>query len=628
MELLNKINRENDIKNIAREDYDRLAYEIRQFLIDKVSKNGGHLASNLGCVELTMALHLVMNFPEDKLIFDVGHQSYTHKILTGRKKEFDMLREYGGMSGFPKTRESACDVFNTGHSSTSISAAMGFAVARDLKGDNEKIAAVIGDGSLTGGMAYEAMNCLAQAKTGCVIVLNDNEMSIDKNVGGLSKYLNNIRVGAAYNDLKVGVETSLLSTETGEWVAKKIKRSKDAIKQLLVPGMFFEELGITYVGPIDGHDINAMVSTFKKAFRLNKPIIIHVKTKKGKGYRYAERHPDYFHGISAFDKETGKVLKKKQCKSYTDIFANCMIDLGGKNKDLVAITAAMSIGTGLHKFQEKFPRRMFDVGIAEQHAVTFAAGLASAGMVPVVAIYSSFLQRAYDQILHDVCLQELHVIFAIDRSGIVGQDGETHQGIYDISFLSHMPNMVVMAPKNRYELIDMMGFAYEYQGPCAIKYSRGDAYKGLSEYSEPIAIGKSEIIKRGKDIAIFACGNMNEEAVKTVELLEKDGLTPTFINVRFISHVDTELLTDICKNHHILVTMEENIIRGGYGEMIDNEIIKNNICLMKNFVHINCGIDKGFVEQGTISELREKLKIDGVSVYNRIKECLDECRKK
>ena len=616
MELLNKINHENDIKNIDREDYDRLAYEIRQFLIDKVSKNGGHLASNLGCVELTMALHLAMNFPEDKLIFDVGHQSYTHKILTGRKKEFDMLREYGGMSGFPKTRESVCDVFNTGHSSTSISAAMGFAVARDLKGGNEKIAAVIGDGSLTGGMAYEA-------KTGCVIVLNDNEMSIDKNVGGMSKYLNNIRVGSAYNELKVGVENSLLSTETGEWVAKKIKRSKDAIKHLLVPGSFFEELGITYVGPINGHDINAMVTTFKKAFRLNKPIIIHVITKKGKGYRYAERHPDYFHGISAFDKETGRVLEKKQCKSYTDIFANYMIEMGEKHEDLVAITAAMSIGTGLNKFHEKFSDRMFDVGIAEQHAVTFAAGLASAGMIPVVAIYSSFLQRAYDQILHDVCLQGLHVIFAIDRSGLVGQDGETHQGIYDISFLSHMPNMVVMAPKNRYELMDMMSFAYGYDGPVAIKYSRGNAYKGLSEYSEPIVLGKSEIIKRGKDIAIFACGNMNEEAVKVVDLLEQDGLTPTFINARFISHVDTELLIDICKNHHILVTMEENIIRGGYGEMVDNEIIKNNICLQKNFVHINCGIHKAFVEQGTISELREKLNIDAVSVYNRIKECLD-----
>lgn len=628
MELLNKINHENDIKNINREDYDRLAYEIRQFLIDRVSKNGGHLASNLGCVELTMALHLAMNFPEDKLVFDVGHQSYTHKILTGRKKEFDKLRKYGGMSGFPKTRESDCDAFNTGHSSTSISAAMGFAVARDLKGGNEKVAAVIGDGSLTGGMAYEAMNCLAQTKTGCVIVLNDNEMSIDKNVGGMSKYLNNIRVGAAYNDFKVGVENSLLSTETGEWAAKKIKRTKDAIKHLLVPGSFFEELGITYVGPIDGHDINAMVSTFKKAFRLNKPIIIHVITKKGKGYRYAERHPDYFHGISAFDKETGRVLEKKQCKTYTDIFANHMVELGELHENLVAVTAAMSIGTGLHKFQEKYPDRMFDVGIAEQHAVTFAAGLASAGMIPVAAIYSSFLQRAYDQILHDVCLQGLHVIFAIDRSGIVGQDGETHQGIYDISFLSHMPNMVVMAPKNRYELTQMMNFAYEHDGPVAIKYARGTAYKGLSEFSEPIVFGKSEIIKRGTDIAILACGNMNEEAAKVVDMLEKDGLAPTFINARFISHVDTELLTDICQNHHILVTMEENIIRGGYGEMIDNEIIKNKICLQENFVHINCGINQAFVEQGTISELRNKLNIDAVSVYGRIKECLDECRKR
>lgn len=622
MELLNLIKQENDIKKIDKSDYDRLAFEIRQFLIDKISRNGGHLASNLGCVELTMALHLVMDFPDDKLIFDVGHQSYTHKILTGRKKEFDTLREYGGMSGFPKTTESSCDVFNTGHSSTSISAAMGFAIARDLKGGNEKIAAVIGDGSLTGGMAYEAMNCLAQAKTGCVIVINDNEMSIDKNVGGLSKYLNNIRVGTAYNDLKVGVEQSLLSTKTGEKFARTIKRSKDSIKQLLVPGMFFEELGITYVGPIDGHDINSMVSTLRKAFRLNKPIIIHVKTQKGKGYRYAERHPDYFHGIAPFDKDTGRVLEKKQCKSYTDIFANCMLELGDAHDDLVAITAAMSIGTGLNKFQEKFPKRMFDVGIAEQHAVTFAAGLASAGMVPVVAVYSSFLQRAYDQILHDVCLQKLHVIFAVDRSGLVGQDGETHQGIYDISYLSHMPNMTVMAPKNRFELIDMMKFAYEYDGPVAIKYSRGDAYKGLAEYAEPIVFGKSEIIKNGKDVAIIACGNMVEEAAGVVDMLSCDGLTPTFVNARFVSDIDTELLRDICKRHRILVTMEENIIKDGYGEMIDAKIMESGITLNKNFVHLNCGIDRDFVEQGTIKDLRRLLGIDALSVYNKIREKL------
>lgn len=620
MALLNRILKENDIKSIDKSDYDRLAYEIRQFLIDKVSRQGGHLASNLGCVELTMALHLVMNFPEDKLIFDVGHQAYTHKLLTGRKNDFDTLRTYGGMSGFPKTRESNCDVFNTGHSSTSISAAMGFAVARDLKGGNEKVAAVIGDGSLTGGMAYEAINCLAQTKTGCVIVINDNEMSIDKNVGGLSKYLNSIRVGAAYNEFKVGVENSLLSTKAGEKVAKTIKRSKDTIKQFLVPGMFFEELGVTYVGPVDGHNVNEMVSTFKKAFKLNKPIIIHVKTKKGMGYRHAERHPDYFHGIAAFDQLTGRLLVKKECKTYTDIFARYMVTLGEKYDKLVAVTAAMSIGTGLNRFQEQFPKRMFDVGIAEQHAVTFAAGLAAAGMIPVVAIYSSFLQRAYDQILHDVCLQGLHVIFAVDRSGIVGQDGETHQGIYDISFLSHMPGMTVMAPKNRYELETMMEFAVSYDGPVAIKYPRGDAYKGLHEYSAPIELGKSEVIFRGSRVAILACGNMVEEAVKLTDMLKANGYDPTLVNVRFVSSVDCELLKDLCSNHSVLVTMEENIIKGGYGELVDACILDEGIRTSENFVHLNCGIDKGYVEQGSIKKLREELGIDAKSIFAKIEK--------
>ncbi len=622
MALLNRILKENDIKSIDKSDYDRLAYEIRQFLIDKVSRQGGHLASNLGCVELTMALHLVMNFPEDKLIFDVGHQAYTHKLLTGRKNDFDTLRTYGGMSGFPKTRESDCDVFNTGHSSTSISAAMGFAVARDLKGGNEKVAAVIGDGSLTGGMAYEAINCLAQTKTGCVIVINDNEMSIDKNVGGLSKYLNSIRVGTAYNELKVGVENSLLSTKAGEKVAKTIKRSKDTIKQFLVPGMFFEELGVTYVGPVDGHNVNEMVSTFRKAFKLNKPIIIHVKTKKGMGYRHAERHPDYFHGIAAFDQLTGRLLVKKECKTYTDIFARYMVTMGEKHDKLVAVTAAMSIGTGLNRFQEQFPKRMFDVGIAEQHAVTFAAGLAAAGMIPVVAIYSSFLQRAYDQILHDVCLQGLHVIFAVDRSGIVGQDGETHQGIYDISFLSHMPGMTVMAPKNRYELESMMEFAVSYDGPVAIKYPRGDAYKGLQEYNAPVELGKSEVIFRGSRVAILACGNMVEEAVRLTDMLKAEGCDPTLVNVRFVSNADRELLENICSNHSVLVTMEENIIKGGYGELVDACILDEGIKTPEQFVHLNCGIDKGYVEQGSIKRLREELGIDANSVFAKIKELL------
>lgn len=622
MSVLDKIQRENDIKKLGKKEYDILAQEIRDFLIDKVSAKGGHLASNLGSVELTIALHLCMNFPDDKLIFDVGHQSYTHKILTGRKEGFDTLREFGGMSGFPKTKESKCDVFNTGHSSTSISAAMGFAIARDMRGGNERIAAVIGDGSLTGGMAYEAINSLAQTRTGCVIILNDNEMSIDKNVGGLSKYLNSIRVGAAYNELKEGVEHSLLATKTGEKVARTIKRSKDTIKQFFVPGMFFEELGITYVGPIDGHNISDMVSTFNKAFKLNKPIIIHVKTKKGKGYKLAERHPSYFHGIAPFDSVTGQLLNKKTTSSYTDIFGKHLIALGEKYPKLVAVTAAMAVGTGINRFQEKYPDRTFDVGIAEQHAVTFAAGMAAAGMTPVVAIYSSFLQRAYDQIFHDVCLQKLHVIFAVDRSGLVGQDGETHQGIYDVSYLSHLPNMTVMAPKNRYELQQMMDYAMDYNGPIAIKYSRGDAYKGFAEYNVPIEYGKSEYILKGSKVAILCCGNMHEEAEKLIELLGKDDITPTLVNVRFVSNLDEDMLKDVAANHQVIVTMEENISVGGYGELVAAAITRLKLSDNNTLVHIDGSIKESKVEHGSISNLRKKLGIDAESMYRKIKEVI------
>jgi 1-deoxy-D-xylulose-5-phosphate synthase len=616
MSCLDKIQAENDIKKLDKSEYAGLAEDIREFLIDKVSCKGGHLASNLGTVELTMALHLCMDFPKDKLIFDVGHQSYTHKLLTGRREGFDSLREYGGMSGFPKTKESDCDSFNTGHSSTSISAALGYGVARDLRGGDEKVAVVIGDGSLTGGMAYEALNSLSQEKTGVVIVLNDNEMSIDKNVGGMSKYLNEIRVSAPYNELKSGVENSLLSSKTGERVAKTIKKSKDNIKGFFVPGMFFEELGLTYVGPIDGHDTELMVKTFKRAFKLNRPIIIHVKTKKGKGYKFAEKHPDYFHGVAPFDKTNGRVLEKKKTSTYTDIFSKHLVEMGEKYEDIVAITAAMSIGTGLHRFAEKFPKRFFDVGIAEQHAVTFAAGLAAAGMKPVVAVYSSFLQRAYDQILHDVCMQKLPVIFAVDRSGIVGKDGETHQGIYDISYLSHMPGLVVMAPKNRYELMDMMDFAYDYDGPVAIKYSKGSAVKDLAEYREPVRLNKSEIIYKGKDVAIIAVGNMMEEAVRLTSMLRADGINPTLVNARFVSEIDTDMLEYVCENSGLVVTMEENISAGGYGEKLAALVAAQR----KSVQLLNVSIKSGFVEQGDIKTLRNMLQMDAESVYKAIKK--------
>ena len=619
MNVLDKIQKENDIKKINPKEYDELAKDIRHFLIEKVSKKGGHLASNLGSVELTMALHLCMNFPEDKLIFDVGHQAYTHKILTGRKDGFETLREYGGMSGFPKRGESSCDAFNTGHSSTSISAAMGYAVARDMRGKKERVAAVIGDGSMTGGMAYEAINSLAQTRTGCVIILNDNEMSIDKNVGGLSKYLNNIRVGSAYNDFKSGVEHSLLGSAVGKKVAKTLKHSKDTIKQFLVPGMFFEELGITYVGPIDGHDVESMVSTFNKAFKLNKPIIIHVKTKKGKGYSLAEKYPSYFHGISPFDDKTGKLITMPSGLTYTDVFGKHLVKLGENNKELVSVTAAMTKGTGLTEFTKNYPDRAFDVGIAEQHAVTFAAGMAAAGLIPVVAIYSSFLQRAYDQLLHDVCLQNLHVIFAIDRSGLVGQDGETHQGIYDISYLSHLPGMTVVAPKNSYELKAMMDFAVSYDGPIAIKYGRGYAYNGLKEFCAPIEHGKSEWIYKGKEVAIIAVGAMVEEAEKLRNMLLDDNISASLINARFISWVDEDMLSEVANNHRLVVTMEENVESGGYGEKVAAKLTEKGYMDKQTLTHINASIKEKKVEHGKIEVLREKLGIDAKGIYEKIK---------
>lgn len=620
MNILDKIKKPNDIKRLDKSEYNQLSDEIRQFLLEHVSETGGHLASNLGCVELTMALHLVMDFPHDKLIWDVGHQAYTHKILTGRKKQFDTLRKFKGMSGFPKREESVCDTFDTGHSSTSISAAIGFAQAKEIRGTDETIVAVIGDGALTGGLAYEALNNMARLKTSMIVILNDNEMSISENVGGMSKYLNKFRVGKNYNEFKQGVESTLLNIpEVGYGLAKTVKRSKDSIKQFLVPGMFFEYMGITYVGPIDGHDINLMVNTLVSAIELNRPILIHVKTKKGKGYRYAEKYPSHFHGVNPFNLDTGKPLVKKEKPTYTDVFARKMVALGEEKPSLVAITAAMPEGTGLHKFKEAYPDRFFDVGIAEEHAVTFAAGMAAAGMIPVFAVYSSFLQRAYDQILHDVCIQKLHVIFAVDRSGLVGADGSTHQGIFDISYLSGIPNMTVIAPKNRYELSRAMEFAVEFDGPIAIKYARGDAWYGLKEHQAPMEYGKSEVIIRGNRIAILVVGNMMEVAVDVVARLQELGYDPTLINARFVNPIDTELLDILAVDYELICTMEENVQRGGYGEAVGAYL-----CSKKTQADfLNISIPDMFVEHGTVDELRKMLRMDSESVTERIIEFLD-----
>lgn len=620
MKLLNRIKEVNDIKQFDDEQWPQLASEIREFLISNVSKTGGHLASNLGCVELTMALHLVLNLPKDKIIWDVGHQSYTHKILTGRQQGFKSLRQLGGMSGFPKSVESETDVFDTGHSSTSISAAIGMAKANELKGENNTIVAVIGDGSFTGGLAYEALNNLGRLKSSCVIILNDNEMSIDENVGGMSAYLNKIRVGQVYNETKSNVEKGIMNIPgIGEGLAKAIKRGKDSIKELLVPGMFFEDLEITYIGPIDGHNISKMVDTFEAAIKLRKPVVVHVKTQKGRGYRYAEKHPQYFHGVNPFDVATGKALVKQTKMTNTGVFSRKMLALGQEYPNLVAITAAMASGTGLEKFGNAYPKRFFDVGIAEQHAVVFAAGLAKEAMIPVVAVYSSFLQRAYDQILHDVCLQNLHVIFAIDRSGLVGQDGKTHQGLFDDAYLTTIPNMTVIAPKNRYELTKSLEFAVKHDGPIAIKYSKGDAFYGLKEYQEPIVFGKSEMIYEGKDIALLAVGNMVEEACKVYDMLQEEGISVSLVNARFVKPMDEEMLDYIANNHKIVVTIEEQVYNGSYGQAVAAYYMKKGY---RDIKIESIAVDDCFVEHGSVEELRELLHMDAFSITKRIKELL------
>lgn len=615
MAVLEKINQPNDIKRLEKSEYPILAKEIRNFLLEHVSQTGGHLASNLGVVELTIALHLVLDLPVDKLIWDVGHQSYTHKLLTGRRKEFEHLRQFGGMSGFPKQCESACDSFDTGHSSTSISAALGFAEAKELMGTDESIVAVIGDGALSGGLAYEALNNMARLKAGMVVVLNDNEMSISESVGGISKQLNKIRSSQAYNEFKAGVEKKILSIPVaGHDLAVSIKCSKDSIKHLLVDSMFFENMGITYIGPIDGHNIQQMVEQLVAAIELQRPVVVHVKTVKGKGYPYAEKHPCYFHGVAPFDLKTGKVKEKKEKPDYTDIFSRKLLSLAEKNQKLVAITAAMAEGTGLKQFRERYPERFFDVGIAEQHAVTFAAGLAAAGMLPVVAVYSSFLQRAYDQILHDVCNQNLHVIFAIDRAGLVGADGSTHQGIFDISYLSEIPNMTILSPKNRYELEAAMDFAYAWDGPVAIRYPRGTACEQWKEQQAPILYGKSEILQAGSGIAIFAVGNMVAEAQKACDILNAEGIQPTLVNVRFVKPFDQELLAELGSTHRIICTMEDNVACGGFGQAAGAYL--KEIQAPAEFLPI--AVKDRFVEHGSIARLQELLGIDGKSAAEKL----------
>ena len=613
-EYLDRINEANDIKKIEPEAYDALASEIRSFIIESVSEHGGHLASNLGVVELTMALHLCMDFPNDKLIWDVGHQAYTHKLLTGRKEDFSGLRTFGGMSGFPKHKESPCDAFDTGHSSTSISAALGYARARDLKGEDRTVVAVIGDGSLTGGMAYEALNNVSHLKSNMIIVLNDNKMSISENVGGLSKHLTALRTRESYMDFKMDVEKKLKQIpHVGDSVARSVKKSKDSIRQLFVKGGFFEDFGIKYIGPIDGHDIKEMVRVLNALKRLNEPVVMHVVTQKGRGYVPAEKNPSAFHGVGSFDIATGESLASKSL-TYTSVFSKTICRLGKAHPDVVTICAAMPDGTGLTAFRKHFPGRFFDVGIAEQHAVTFAAGLAAGGMHPFVAVYSSFLQRAYDQIIHDVCIQNLPVVFCVDRAGLVGADGETHQGIFDLSYLSMIPNMTVCAPKNKYELYDMLYFAYQYHGPIAIRYPRGSAYEGFKNMRPPIEYGKSELMFEGEKIALVAVGSMVQTAVQVREKLLDKGINATVVNARFVCPLDTECLDRLSRDHQWIVTMEENVLKGGFGEACGDYLLAKH----EDVRLIHVGVPDVYVEHGGVDQLKKTLHMDADSIVERI----------
>lgn len=622
--ILEKINEVNAVKKLPQEEMAPLAQEIREFLIQSLSRTGGHLASNLGVVELTIALHRVLEFPQDKLIWDVGHQAYTHKILTGRREAFDSLRKFHGLSGFPKREESCCDSFDTGHSSTSISAGLGYVRARELLKEDYTVVSVIGDGALTGGMAFEAMNNTSSLKKNFIIVLNDNEMSITRNVGGISQYLGNLRTATAYTNLKTELENSLKKIpRVGDGMVDALRKTKSSIKQFVIPGMFFENMGITYLGPVDGHNIRQLVKVLSEAKRVEGPVLVHVLTQKGRGYDPAVRHPARFHGTAPFEIDTGIPSNRGGKASYTDIFSTVMRKMGDRNPKVVAVTAAMMTGTGLKRFGNMFPDRFFDVGIAEEHAVTFAAGMALGGLIPVVAVYSSFLQRAFDQILQDVCMQKLHVVFAVDRAGLVGSDGETHQGCFDLSYLSLMPNMTVLAPKNKWELSDMIKFAVDFDGPIAVRYPRGEAYDELQEQRDPIVLGRAETICEGDgSAALLAVGSMVKTAMETAELLRKQGICPAVVNARFVKPFDRDAVRRLAKEYRLVVTMEENVCTGGFGEQVQSYLASEGI----HTPVLRAAIPDMFVEQGGVGELYRMLGIDAAGIAEKIIHALESGR--
>ncbi len=623
MNYIDKINSPSDLKKLKIDELKILSKDIRKFLVRSVSKTGGHLASNLGVVELTMALHYCYNSPKDKIIWDVGHQSYINKILTGRKSEFSTLRQFNGLSGFPKASESEHDHFDTGHSTTSISAAVGYAAARDLKGDNNRVVAVIGDGAMTGGMAYEAMNSAGRLKTNMIVILNDNQMSISENVGAISKNLNEIRTSMHYNKLKSGVRKNLKTmSHVGEKVENALEKTRDIFKYAVVEGKVFEDFGFKYIGPVDGHDIEELIHVLNRLDNIDGPILLHVHTKKGKGYKKAELAPTKFHGISSFDIKTGEILKKDGGEKYSDVFGKKILELAKNNKKIVGVSAAMIPGTGLSYLEREYPSRVIDVGIAESHAVTFCGGLAKDGIIPIFAVYSTFLQRGYDQIIHDVCIQNLHVIFAIDRGGIVGEDGETHQGVFDLSFLSHIPNMTILAPKNKYELEKMLEFAVDFQGPISIRYPRGNASLILEDKTSTIKYGKSETIFKGKDICIISVGSMMDTSLDVYNNLKNDGYDPTLVNVRFIKPVDDDLINSI-KKYKFVCVIEDNMKIGGAGSLILNKVMEYGF---KGTFKI-FGYDDIFIKQGSVKELYVENKLDSISVYKTITSCINKAEK-
>ena len=614
--LLKQVNFPKDIKNMNEKELEKLANEIRHFLVRQVSKTGGHLASNMGVVELTLALHYCFDLPEDKIIWDVGHQTYVHKILTGRKKKFCRLRQFNGLSGFPKPNESEYDTFATGHSSTSISAALGIAKARDLKGESNHIIAVIGDGAMTGGLAYEALNNAAKENTNLIVILNDNEMSISNNVGAMSRYLTHLRTDSAYIHAKEHFEDFFEKMPiVGKSANFLFEKVRSGAKYLLLPGMLFEEMGFHYIGPIDGHDLEELKEVFHNVKNMRGPLLVHIKTKKGKGYPYAEQAPWKYHGIGKFDVKTGEMADKKRKEDYSAVFGRKLMQLAEKNEKILALTAAMASGTGLLEFQKKFPTRFCDVAIAEQHGVTFSAGLASQGMIPVFAVYSTFLQRAYDQIVHDVCLQSLPVVFAVDRAGIVGADGETHQGLFDIAYLSHIPNMVLLSPKNKWELEDMLEFAIGLKKPVAVRYPRGEASEDFLEKRSPIVYAKSEVIQQGSQIAILTEGHMLCFAMEAAEKLKEQGITPLVVNMRFLKPLDTKMLKKAAECCQYIVTVEDGLRQGGFGSKVleyysDEQINAVNV--------INIGFPDKYIEQGRPEQLYALYGLDGEGIYEKI----------